>query len=266
MTTLVVVPTLGRRPELLEKSLSSIRSQGRTDLDLVAVAPAGRGVEELVETHGGRFVLDPGTGGLSGALNAGLAAAVPGTKYFAWLGDDDLLSEGSLDATHAALEAHPDAVMVFGWCDYIDEHDNVVFRSRAGRLAAATITFGPNLIPQPGSLFRFEDVVAVGGLDESVRLAMDLDLFLRLRRRGRLIALRRTVASFRWHADSATVSGETESMEESDQLRMKYMPRPVALAYRGLRWPGRWALFLAKRRVQHNTARAAARTAGPAAR
>jgi GT2 family glycosyltransferase len=260
VTTLVVVPTLGRRPALLDKSLASIRSQDCPDLDLVAVAPEGRGVEDLVATYGGRFVTDPGSGGLSGALNAGLGAATPGTEYFAWLGDDDLLASGSLQATTCALDANPDAVMVFGWCDYIDEHDTVVFRSRAGRLAAATITFGPNLIPQPGSLFRYADVVAVGGLDESVKLAMDLDLFLRLRKRGRLLALRQTLASFRWHADSATVSGETASMEESDQLRMKYMPRPVAAAYRVLRWPGRWALLLAKRRVMRNTARAAART------
>jgi GT2 family glycosyltransferase len=265
MTTLVVVPTLGRRPALFAKSLASIRAQDHPDLDLVAVAPVGRGVEQLVAEHGGRFVTDPGSGGLSGALNAGLAAAVPGTQYFAWLGDDDLLAPGSLLATTSALEAHPEAVMVFGWCDYIDENDTVVFRSRAGRLAAATVTFGPNLIPQPGALFRYADVVAVGGLDETVRLAMDLDLFLRLRKRGRLLALRRTLASFRWHADSATVSGQTESMEESDQLRMRYLPRPFAVAYRVLRWPGRWALLLAKRRVMRNTARAAARAKPQAA-
>lgn len=260
MTTLVVVPTLGRRPALLAKSLASIRAQNHPELDLVVVAPEGRGVEQLVVEHGGRFITDPGSGGLSGALNAGLAAAAPGTRYFAWLGDDDLLASGSLQATTAALDANPQAVMVFGWCDYIDENDTVVFRSRAGRLAAAILTFGPNLIPQPGSLFRYEEVMAVGGLDETVRLAMDLDLFLRLRKRGRLLALRRTLASFRWHDDSATVSGESESMEESDQLRMKYMPRPLAVAYRLLRWPGRWALLMAKRRVAHNTARAAART------
>jgi len=264
MTILFVVPTLGRRPLLLAKCLASIQSQGRSDIDLVAVAPQARGVEQLVADHGGRFALDPGSGGLSGALNAGLAAANPGTTYFTWLGDDDLLAPGSLDATVAALDSDPKASMAFGWCDYIDEHDTVVFRSRAGRLAAATVTFGPNLIPQPGSLLRYSDVVAVGGLDENVRLAMDLDLFLRLRKRGRLIALPRTLASFRWHADSATVSAETESMEESDQLRMKYMPRPLALAYRLLRWPGRWALLLAKRRVARNTARAAVRPASSA--
>ena len=263
MTILFVVPTLGRRPELLAKSLASIQSQSRSDVDLVAVAPEGRGVEQLVAEHGGRFVVDSGSGGLSGALNAGLAAATPGTTYFTWLGDDDLLAPGSLDATVAALESDPHASMAFGWCDYIDENDTVVFRSRAGRLAAMTLTFGPNLVPQPGSLLRHSDVIAAGGLDESIRLAMDLDLFLRLRKRGRLIALPRTLASFRWHTDSATVSSETESMEESDQLRMKYMPRPFAFAYRLLRWPGRWALLLAKRRVMRNTARAAVQTATP---
>ncbi len=265
MSTLFVVPTLGERPDLLAKSLASITSQGIDRLDLVVVAPTGRGVEKLAAEYGARFVHDPARGGLSGALNAGLGAARAGTEYFAWLGDDDLLAVGSLAATCAALTADPTAVLVFGWCDYIDADGAVVFRSRAGRIAAATLTFGPNLIPQPGSLMRFDAVVAAGGLDESVRLAMDLDLFLRLRRRGRLVALPRTLASFRWHADSATVRGETESMEESDQLRMKYLPRPLARIYRVLRWPGRWALVAAKRRVGRNTERAAARAAVPAA-
>lgn len=258
MSTLFVIPTLGERPDLLTRSLASIRDQAAAGLDLVVVAPRGRGVEELIASTGARFVEDPHRGGLSGALNAGLAAAAPGTRFFAWLGDDDLLVPGSLAATTEALEDDPGASMAFGWCDYIDEHDQVVFRSRAGKVAAATLAFGPNLVPQPGSLMRYDDVVAVGGLDESVRLAMDLDLFLRLRRRGRLLALPQTVACFRWHADSATVRGETESMEESDQLRMKYMPRPAASAYRVLRWPGRWALLAAKRRVSHNTRKVAA--------
>lgn len=257
MSTLFVIPTLGERPELLAKSLASVLSQGVDDVDLVVVAPADRGVQQLIAGTGARFVEDPRRGGLSGALNAGLAAADAGTRYFGWLGDDDLLAPGSLAATTGALDEDPDAVMVFGWCDYIDAHDQVVFRSRAGRLAAATVTFGPNLIPQPGSLMRYGAVMAVGGLDESVRLAMDLDLFLKLRRYGRLIALSRTLASFRWHPDSATVRAETQSMEESDQLRMKYMPRPVASAYNVLRWPGRWALVAAKRRVDHNTRKVA---------
>jgi hypothetical protein len=48
-------------------------------------------------------------------------------------------------------------------------------------------------------------------------------------------------------------------MEESDQLRMKYMSAWSARTYRVLRWPGRLALWLAKRRVDHNATRVASR-------
>ncbi|MBO9520722.1 MAG: glycosyltransferase [Nocardioidaceae bacterium] len=254
MGILMIVPTLGRRPDLLRLCLDSIASQQVGDIDIVLVAPPGTGVEAVAEQYEARFVADPGRGGLSGALNAGLAAARPGTTYAAWLGDDDLLSLGSLQRTTSLLDQRPDAVMAFGWCDYIDERGEVVFRSRAGRLAAWILGWGPNLVPQPGSLMRYDAVMAVGALDESVRLAMDLDLFLRLRRRGRLVAIPATLASFRWHADSATVQGESVSMEESDRLRMRYMHPLAARAYLVLRWPGRLALWLAKRRVDRNSA------------
>lgn len=256
MSTMIVVPTLGRRPDLLRASLESIRAQDVPGLDLVAVAPPGVGVEDAVAAQGGRFVPDPGRGGLSGALNAGLRAATSGTSYFSWLGDDDLLMPGSLATTRQALDEQPDAVLAYGWCDYIDEHGSVVFRSRAGSLAARILAWGPNLIPQPGCLMRYDAVVAAGGLDENVRLAMDLDLFLRLREQGRFVAVPRTLAGFRWHPESATVHQERASMEESDQLRMKYMRPSAARAYRVLRWPGRLALWSAKRRVDHNVRRA----------
>jgi GT2 family glycosyltransferase len=259
MSVLFVVPTLGERPDLLEHCLESVTEQQGPSVDLVLVAPVGRGVEAVAERFGGRFVPDPGRGGMSGALNAGLQAAGPGTRYFAWLGDDDLLAPGSLQATCSQLDRHADAVVAYGWCDYIDDSGQVVFRSRAGRVARWILTFGPNLVPQPGSLMRYDAVRHVGGVDESLRFALDLDLFLRLRREGRFVALPRTLASFRWHADSATVSSGEQSMEESDQVRMRYMPPAARRTYEYLRWPGRWALAAAKQRVEHNVAREAAR-------
>jgi GT2 family glycosyltransferase len=250
---LMVVPTLGQRIDHLTLCLESIASQGVAGVDLVLVAPASAGVDALAERYGGRVVADPRRG-ISGALNAGFDAAVPGTSYVGWLGDDDLLRPGSLAATTAALDADPEASMVYGWCDYVDGDGATVFSSRAGRLAARCIRFAPNLVPQPGSLMRLVDVQAVGAVDEDLLLSMDLDLFLRLRRRGRLIAVPQTLASFRWHADSATVRSQADSAEEADQVRMRYMSTPAARLYRVARWPGRLALRLIRRRV-HGRAR-----------
>lgn len=251
---LMVVPTLGRRLDHLDECLDSIASQAVADVDLVVVAPASSEVEALALRYGGRVVADP-VRGISGALNAGFAAAAPGTSYVGWLGDDDLLSPGSLAATTDALDADPSASMVFGWCDYVDGSGTTIFSSRAGRLAARCITLAPNLVPQPGSLMRLADVRAVGGVDEDLKLSMDLDLFLRLRRRGRLIALPRTLASFRWHTDSATVQSEKDSAEEADRVRMRYLPPMIAGLYRVGRWPGRWALRVVKWRVRHRARR-----------
>lgn len=245
---LMVVPTLGQRLDHLESCLESITSQAVPGLDLVLVAPVSKKVEALARTYGGRLVPDPRRG-MSGALNAGFEAALPETVYVGWLGDDDLLTHGSLAATTAALDADPGASMVYGWCDYIDSRGAVVFSSRAGRWAARCITFAPNLVPQPGSLMRLADVQAVGGVDEGLRLSMDLDLFLRLRKRGRIVGLRRTLALFRWHADSSTVLSQEASAEEADQVRMRYLPPVAAGVYRVARWPGRWALRLVRWRV-----------------
>jgi GT2 family glycosyltransferase len=245
----MVVPTLGRRMPHLRLCLESISAQEGPAVELVLVCPPSPAVDELAERHGARVVPDPGRG-MSAALNAGFEAATDGTGYVAWLGDDDLLRPGSLAATTAALDARPDASMAYGWCDYVDDEGRVIFSSRAGRWAARSIGFGPNLVPQPGSLMRLSDVRAVGGVDERLTLSMDLDLFLRLRRRGRMVAVPQTLASFRWHPDSVTVQSEEASAEEADQVRMRYLAQPLARTYRVARWPGRWALRLVKWRVR----------------
>jgi GT2 family glycosyltransferase len=259
---LMVVPTLGRRLSHLGLCLESIVAQAGGDrdleLDLVLVCPPSEEVDQLAQRYGARVVPDPRRG-MSGALNAGFAAGDDATEYVGWLGDDDLLTAGSLAATTTALDASPGASMAYGWCDYIDDAGRVIFANRAGRWAGRMIAFAPNLVPQPGSLMRLRDVRAVGGVDEGLTLSMDLDLFLRLRARGPLLPVARTLASFRWHPDSVTVQSEEASAEEADQVRMRYMSRPVACVYRVARWPGRWALRLVKWRV-----RGRARAAGAA--
>jgi GT2 family glycosyltransferase len=244
----MVVPTLGQRPDHLRECLASITSQEVAGVDLVLVAPESPDLEAVAREYAARTVPDPGRG-ISGALNAGFAAGVPGTAYVGWLGDDDLLRPGSLAATTAALDADSEASMAYGWCDYVDSTGTTLFSSRAGRLAARIITFAPNLIPQPGCLMRLADVQAVGGVDEDLKLSMDLDLFLKLRRRGHLLAVPQTLASFRWHESSATFRSQAASAEEADQVRMRYLPASAARLYRVGRWPGRAALQLMRWRV-----------------
>jgi glycosyltransferase involved in cell wall biosynthesis len=250
----IVVPTLGNRLGYLEEALRSIRDQD-APVDVVMVTPeSADGARQLAERFEALVVNDPG--GLSAAVNAGLAKAGPAPRYGNWLGDDDLLVPGSISAGVACLSRSPDNAVAYGHCSYIDGRGHELWISRAGRWAPRVLGWGPNLIPQPGMLFRLDDFWAVGGLDESLKYSMDLDLLLRLKSRGRLVDLGRPVSSFRWHADSLTVSDRHASLAESEAVKRRYLSR-LGLRLRFL-WerPVRFATMVAVRSLSRRGMRA----------
>lgn len=221
---LIAVPTLGRRLDYLERCLTSISGQS-VATDIVIVAPITQETTDIAARFDAELLPDPGS--LPGAINAAIAGARPHHEYVNWLGDDDLLTPGSLALTLGALDSDPDAVVAYGACRYIDGQDRELWVSRAGRWATRILSWGPDLIPQPGMLVRTSAWTAVGGLDESYRLAFDLDLLLKLKKQGELIDVKDVVSCFRWHGDSLTASDRTTNLEESERAKRAALS-PVA--------------------------------------
>lgn len=220
---LLVVPTLGRRMRFLEATLESIRSQ-EIACDIVIVAPLdAEGIRETAERFNAHLVADPGS--QAAAINRGIEEFAVGHQFVGWLNDDDLLESGSLAATTALLESEPGAVVAFGACRYIDTSDRELWISRAGRWAPWILSWGPDLIPQPGMLVRVDAWRAVGGVDPSYRLVFDLDLLLRLKKVGQLADTGRVVSSFRWHADSLTVDDRDTNLNEGERAKRAALGR-----------------------------------------
>jgi hypothetical protein len=241
--TAVVVPTLGQRPEFLNQSLSSIRAAG--EAFIVIVAPASLAAGALIAAGLADLKIDETGRSLPAAIEQGFAALPESVQYMSWLGDDDMLAPGSLAATSEFLDGHPRTSAVYGRCDYIDEKNRLVWSNRSGAWAAPLLRIGPDLIPQPGSLFRRSAYFKTTGLRTDLGWAFDLDIFLQLANVGRLSYLRLTLASFRWHAGSLSVRQRRESVREASQVRRGYLPRwlrPIS----GL-WerPVQWATYRA---------------------
>ena len=213
---LLVVPTLGRRPVLLDRTLQSITSQG-IPADVIVVGPDTPDLRRAAEAHGARWIPDPGS--QTKAINLGLAEAEPHHEFVNWLNDDDLLEPGSLEATTRALDQRPEATVAYGACRYIDEAGRELWVSRAGPWATRILSWGPDLIPQPGMLIRRTSWDQVSGVDESYRFAFDFDLLLKLKKIGPLIDVGQIVSSFLWHADSLTVGDRTTNLQESERAK-----------------------------------------------
>ena len=258
---LIVIPTLGRRLAFLTETMRSIAEQS-VPADIALVCPSDRNdLVDLAHRYGAQILADPGS--QTAAINAGVAIAQPHHEFVNWLGDDDLLTPTSLADTTRSLDASPEAVVAFGSCDYINEMGAPLWTSKAGAWAPRILGWGPDLIPQPGMLVRTWAWRAVGGLDESLRFAFDLDLLLALRKHGGFVFTKSTVSCFRWHPDSLTVSDRGASLSESKEVKRRYLskgPRRLAWIWEK---PVDVATRVAARRVNRAAQRAkASKTTG----
>jgi GT2 family glycosyltransferase len=243
----IVVPTLGKRADYLRQCLDSIKAAGEVHVCLVA--PSDFDYKELMSldlVH--QFVIDPGTG-LPEAINKGFSELPSDITYINWLGDDDLLSPGSIAKASSALDAEPNTVLVYGSCDYVDSQGKVVWTNRSGQWATTILGFGPDLIPQPGCLFRRSAFIQIGGLNKDFNWAFDFDLLLNLKKVGGLRFLDTTLASFRWHPESLSVEFRTKSVAEASKVRISHLPvllRPLSWLWE---FPVKKATFFAGLRV-----------------
>lgn len=223
-TVLVVIPTLGERPEWLHAAIDSVTCQeGRFLLTVRIVAPSSADLDPVKESAE-LEVLRSDRRGLSAAINDGWSDSAE-FDYLAWLGDDDLLAPGSLALCIEALQRNSDASAAYGSVRYIDQHGKTLWLQRPGPLAEPYFLIGKNLIPQQGSLFRSAAVREIGGVDESFRSAMDQDLFARLRSHGQLLRISDELGAFRLHESNITVTKGSAGVDEGDLIRRRHFGR-----------------------------------------
>ncbi len=243
----IVVPTLGRRPDYLLECLKSIRSAG--DVHVLLVAPESLETSSLLSNSLIDSVVFEKGAGLSAAINLGISSLPESVEYVNWLGDDDMLFPGSIDACRILLDSKRDVVMTFGACEYIDARGEVLWINDSGQWAVSMLRFGPDLIPQPGALFRRSAFAAAGGLKPHLGWAFDFDLFISLSKLGKLKYVNETLAKFRWHPESLSVEHRKQSVAEASQVRVSHLPvwlRPFSFLWE---YPVRQATLVAGKRI-----------------
>ena len=239
----IIVPTIGGRPEYLPLALQSIRDAGNAYV--ILVGNKGFDASKFLESGLIDEYLDEVDPGLAAKINFGLRALPAQIRFFNWIGDDDLLTPNSLTiATKRILEADA-PVLVFGGCEYIDPAGKPIWNQKSGQWAVPLLRFGPQLIPQPGSLYRRDAFEKIGGLSTEFGWAFDFQLFLSLSKVGKAVYVPHTLANFRWHPGSLSVSRRRESVAEASAVRVSHLPawlRPLSPLWE---WPVKQATYWA---------------------
>lgn len=190
--TIVVVSR--NRAELLPIALRSVQKQDFSAFECIVVDDDS--TDDAVSIAQSFAAADPRfrilhhdrAMGPSAARNAGLVAAR--APYVCFLDDDDFLLAGSLRNRRNMFWDQPDDV-VGTFCDWINTEPEIglqAFEARRAPIRRPTVTFGslgdgsPFILSSP--LLRTNDVRSVGGFDEGLTRAEDVDLWFRLARLG----------------------------------------------------------------------------------
>ena len=242
-----MVPTLGTRPDYLRQCLTSIRAAGGSLIHIVA--PSSVNFASVIESDLFDAVIDDPGLGLAAAIDVGLKSFPDSVVFVNWLGDDDELGAGSIHRAVSVLEDDSRIALVYGRCEYIDDVGKRLWVNKSGKYAKYLLRFGPQLIPQPGALFRRDVYEQIGGLDRRYKWAFDLDLLIRLSRVGRLHFVPTTLGRFRWHEGSLSVGGRQGSVREASEIRVAALPAVVRVFAPLWEKPIRWTIMRAGERL-----------------
>ena len=228
----IVVPTLGIRTDYLRQSLTSLRNSGAGMLCIIA--PPHLNLDDFVSENLFDLRIDDDGDGLANAINKAFSLLPRDVEFMSWLGDDDLIEVNALSIARERMISDSEVVAVVGICDYIGPSGEKILTNKAGSLGIKILSWGPDLIPQPGSLLRRSAFDEMGGLDPKFRMAFDLDMFLRLQKLGRIEFLNQKVASFRWHPTSLSVDQRRFAVLEASAIRRNNHSKLVS--YVSLLW------------------------------
>jgi glycosyltransferase involved in cell wall biosynthesis len=189
----------------LEETIRSVLSQDYPHLEyLIVDGGSTDGSLEIIRRYADRlawWVSEPDRG-QTDAINKGFARARG--QVLAWLNSDDTYLPGAISQAVACLQAHPEATLVYGNADLVDEQGKVIGPFPARQTNLRRMLRGSVHIPQQASFFRGELWPLVGPLDPEFYFAMDYDLWLRLAQHGKFIYASQRWANFRLHQAGKT--------------------------------------------------------------
>jgi len=216
----IVTPSFNQAT-FLEQTLRSVLEQDYPNLEYIVIDGGSRdGSLEIIQKYADQlsYWQSQPDQGQTDAINQGFAHA--SGEIFAWLNSDDLLLPGAVSAAVRALQAHPEAAMVYGDALLINAEGKTIGKFPAAQTDYRKLRRGYVHIPQQASFFRADLWRQVGPLDVSFYFAMDYDLWVRLAALAPLVYVPQLWAAFRLHGAGKSIAADDRCWPE--MLRVHY--------------------------------------------
>jgi glycosyltransferase involved in cell wall biosynthesis len=216
----IVTPTynMGR---FLPETIESILTQDYPNIQYIVMDGGSKdNTVEILRSYGNRLEwVSEKDDGQSDAVNKGFLRARG--EIFTFLNADDLYYPGAVRAAVEAFQQNPDAGVIYGNAWYTNEDG-----SRLSRYPVRKFDYDLLghlcYICQPASFLRSRVWKEMNGLDKSLHLTLDYDLWLRIAKRHPLVHIDRDLATCRMYLDNKSLGRRHESFREVIQITKRH--------------------------------------------
>jgi glycosyltransferase involved in cell wall biosynthesis len=235
MIVTVVTPTLDAM-SYLPACVESARSQKSDRVDVEHVVVDGGSSDGTVEfaRSAGCTVLTGKDEGIFDAINKGSFNS--NGALLGFLGADDILLPGALDAVVRAHERHGARWLVgrIRWIDALGVGRGDQSPPPSWVTAPMLASLGWNCIPHPSTYIHREFFEQLGGFDKKLKYSGDYDFFVRARQFDSFVGIPRTLSCFRRHGGNMSMRPDAAHLAEIEAIAERFGPSAPwqRLAYR----------------------------------
>ena len=201
----IVIPAynLGR---YVGDTIESILNQDYPNIELIVLDDGSTdNTVDVLKKYAGRIYAESHANmGQVDTLNKGWDLAKG--DILGWIGADDALLPKAVSTAVACLAANPDVVLTY--CDFnlIDANSKAIRRVRTPDFSYQDMLVNVICPPGPGAFFRRSAAEATGAWDNTLKIMLDYDYWLRLGLLGPFQRIPEVLALYRIHLGQETFS------------------------------------------------------------
>lgn len=218
----IITPSLNQG-RFIERAIQSVLGQNYPNLEYIVIDGGSTDETLTILTRYQAHLrwVSEADDGQAHAINKGFRAA--SGEILGWLNADDELLPGTLHTVTTYFRHHPEAMLVYGDAEAIDEAGQGY--GRRGNVRASTfnelVQLG-DFIVQPATFWRVQVVEELGGLDEALIYCLDYEYWLRIASKYALHYLPTMLARERLHPQAKSIAVTLPRMAEIEKVVVRY--------------------------------------------
>jgi glycosyltransferase involved in cell wall biosynthesis len=203
----VITPVFNGEKYILETVKSVISVIANRSVEYIVVDDGSRDKTlQILETFGRQIhIVSQPNGGESAAVNTGLRTAQG--EYILVVNSDDPLPNGDIfEGVDDFFVNNPTVVAWYPSWKMIDDRGSLIVETHVLEYSDELMIGESKCLPGPGTIFRKDVALKIGGRDKRWRFVSDFDFWLRLSREGTLVKREGILAQWRSHDGATSVA------------------------------------------------------------